>query len=98
MSDEPSSPLLGAIEVDETYVGGKPRKHGKYQKDKAAAEGRELPKNKRGAGTRKIPVVALVERGGRVVSRGLSRADGDGRHLEGCDPLLRASALAHPYG
>jgi transposase-like protein len=55
MSQEPlSSKLTGIIEVDETYVGGKPRKqHGQ-------------PKAKRGRGTKKVPVVALVERGGRV--------------------------------
>jgi len=77
MSDEPDGPLLGAVEVDETYVGGKPRKHGKYAMDKAAAEGRELPKNKRGAGTKKIPVVAMVERGGRVVASPVANVTGD---------------------
>ncbi len=47
------SPMMsGEIEVDETYVGGKPRNSG--------------PHNKRGAGTKKTPVVALVERGGNV--------------------------------
>lgn len=55
MSKEPLAGLLsGTVEVDETYVGGKPRKqHGQ-------------PKAKRGRGTKKVPVVALVERGGRV--------------------------------
>jgi transposase-like protein len=49
-------PLVGAVEVDETYVGGKPRK--------GTGE-----VNKRGRGTKKVPVVALVERSGRVRSR-----------------------------
>ena len=55
MSKEPLAGLLsGTVEVDETYVGGRPRKeHGK-------------PKAKRGRGTKKVPVVALVERGGKV--------------------------------
>ena len=55
MSKEPLAGLLkGTVEVDETYVGGKPRKeHG-------------APKAKRGRGTKKVPVVALVERGGKV--------------------------------
>lgn len=54
MTDNHSKPpkLSGTVEVDETYVGGKPRNSG--------------PHNKRGAGTKKTPVLALVERGGDV--------------------------------
>lgn len=44
--------LSGEVEVDETYVGGKPRKG--------------TGKHKRGRGTSKTPAIALVERGGRV--------------------------------
>ena len=51
--------LQGIIEADETYIGGKPRKHGKY-KDKEPA--------KRGRGTKKTPVIGAVERGGKVVA------------------------------
>jgi transposase-like protein len=47
----------GTVEADETYVGGKPRKQAGN------------PPLKRGRGTKKVPVVALVERGGRVRSR-----------------------------
>jgi len=68
MSEEPMQKLTGVVEVDECYVGGKPRKHSKQAKERAAAEGRELPKSKRGAGTKKIPVVAIVQRSGRVVA------------------------------
>lgn len=52
--------LHGIVEADETYVGGKPRK-GNRRKD-------DTP-NKRGRGTKKVPVVGAVERGGRVVAR-----------------------------
>jgi transposase-like protein len=53
MRSEPSGPFLkGTVEVDETYVGGKPRKG--------------TGKHKRGRGTKKTPVVALVERDGNV--------------------------------
>lgn len=52
--------LHGIVEADETYVGGKPRKGNKRDDDTP---------NKRGRGTKKVPVVGAVERGGRVVAR-----------------------------
>lgn len=52
--------LHGIVEVDETYVGGKPRKGNKRDDDTP---------NKRGRGTKKVPVIGAVERGGRVVAR-----------------------------
>ncbi len=55
----------GIVEVDETYVGGKPRKG--------------TGPHKKGRGTKKIPVVALVERGGRVRSYKIS---GVGKNLK----------------
>src|SRR6266481_1468639 len=64
MSREPTASLLkGTIEVDETYVGGKPRPGSDE-------------KAKRGRGTKKTPVVALVERDGRVRARKIDRVDG----------------------
>ena len=51
--------LHGIIEADETYIGGKPRKHGKYKDTKPA---------KRGRGTKKTPVIGAVQRGGKVVA------------------------------
>lgn len=64
MSQEPLKGMLqGQVEVDETYVGGKPRpKSGE--------------KPKRGRGTKKIPVVALVQRGGNVRAKPIERVDG----------------------
>jgi len=54
MKDWPAGPTLsGKVEVDETYVGGKPRR----------GDGK---KHKPGRGTSKAPVVALVEREGRI--------------------------------
>jgi transposase-like protein len=63
---EPIAGLLaGTVEVDETYVGGKPRREAGQ------------PRNaKRGRGTKKTPVVALVERGGRVRAHKVERVDG----------------------
>lgn len=47
--------LRGIVEMDETYVGGKPRKGGRPG----------IP----GRGTRKTPVVGMVERKGKVIAR-----------------------------
>jgi transposase-like protein len=59
MKEDPLASLLkGVVEVDETYIGGKPRKNtGK--------------KHKRGRGTDKTPVMAMVERRGKVISKPL---------------------------
>ena len=51
--------LQGIIEADETYIGGKPRKHGKYKDTESA---------KRGRGTKKTPVIGAVQRGEKVVA------------------------------
>ncbi|MGP8051374.1 MAG: IS1595 family transposase [Desulfobaccales bacterium] len=59
--------LSGTVEVDETYVGGKPRK-GIDPKT-----GNPRPYSKRGRGTSKTPVLALVERNGKAVSMPMER-------------------------
>jgi transposase-like protein len=51
---DPQEKLTGTVETDETYVGGKPR----YKGD-----------NKRGRGTKKTPVLAMVQRPGNVRAR-----------------------------
>ncbi|MFC1877100.1 IS1595 family transposase [Thermodesulfobacteriota bacterium] len=53
--------LTGIVEADETYIGGKPRKG-------------NPPKggHKRGRGTRKTPVVGMVERNGNIKARSFS--------------------------
>jgi len=53
--------LNGIVEMDETYIGGKPRKGNKRDDDPEGGN-----KSKRGRGTDKTPVVGMVERGGRV--------------------------------
>jgi len=57
MAAEERGLLQGIIEADETYIGGKLRKRDD-----------DTP-NKRGRGTKKIPVIGEVERGGRVVAQ-----------------------------
>ena len=51
MADMKGVKLSGTVEVDEIYIGGKPRYKGQSQ---------------RGRGTRKQPVIGMVERSGRV--------------------------------
>ena len=60
-SDADQAALLhGIVEADETYVGGKPRKGNKRDNDQPG---------KRGRGTKKVAVVGVVERHGRVSAR-----------------------------
>ncbi|MFL5386475.1 MAG: IS1595 family transposase [Longimicrobiaceae bacterium] len=66
MGTEPAALLDGVVEVDETYLGGKPRRISKQERERAEAEGREIPKNKRGAGTKKTPIVVAVQRDGSI--------------------------------
>lgn len=73
--------LYGIVEMDETYVGGKPRKGNKRDDD-----GSPTKQAKRGRGTKKVPVLGAVERGGRVVARvanpGDLSAKGIGKFLD----------------
>jgi transposase-like protein len=63
MDNQDFTKLMGEIEVDETYVGGKP-------------ENRHRSERKRRAGTRtKVPVVAAISRKGKVVARVIEHAD-----------------------
>jgi transposase-like protein len=63
MAEGPERELLtGICEMDETYVGGKPRKGG--------------PPLTRGRGTKKQPVVGIIERGGKVRAQVAKRKNG----------------------
>lgn len=69
MRQEPLAAMLsGTIEVDETYVGGKPRPQN------SPGEG-ERPKTKRGRGTDKQPVMVLVERDGSARAKPIQHVD-----------------------
>ncbi len=60
MASEERQFLSGIVEVDETYVGGKPRKDNNHNGD-------DQPKPRRR--TKKTAVIGAVERGGKVVAR-----------------------------
>jgi len=62
--------LSNIVEMDEAYVGGKPRyrqKHCKIKDQTISASGIEMTQPKRGRGTCKTPIVAIVERHGKVI-------------------------------
>ena len=59
--------LQGIIEADETYIGGKPRKHNLHSKRHTSKK--EVVPNKRGRGTRKSPVLGVIQHGGEVVAQ-----------------------------
>lgn len=61
MADSCPDPLEGIVEVDEVYIGGRPRYSGQ---------------SKRGRGTNKQPVLALVQRGGSVKTRPVADVTG----------------------
>ncbi len=65
--------LTGIVEMDETYVGGKPRKG-----TKGDGEG---GKHVAGRGTKKAPVIGAVERGGSVTAKAVAKGRMKGRHL-----------------
>ncbi len=62
--------LTGLVEADETYIGGKPRK--RHPSDN---------KHPRGRGTKKTPVVGMIERGGRVKAQAVKKGDLTARRL-----------------
>lgn len=71
-----SALLHGIVEADETYVGGKPRKKNKRDDDQDGGN-----KSKRGRGTDKMPVIGVVERGGRVVAKPASKKELTGKGM-----------------
>lgn len=62
------------VEVDETYVGGKPRKTGNKETES---------KTKRGRGTKKVPVVGVLERETGRVHAKVAMPNKNGQKLTG---------------
>lgn len=76
--------LSGLVEADESYLGGSPRPRNiRRPKNSSVAylahvetEQLNLPKkNKRGRGTKKVPVAGMVERYGRIVTEVVNKLD-----------------------
>lgn len=64
------------VEIDETYIGGKPRKKNRKDDD-------DQERNKRGRGTKKNPVVGIVDRGKKKVYAKVSLPNEEGKKLSG---------------
>jgi len=62
--------LTGLVETDETYIGGKPRKGNTGSSGQGGGN-----KSTRGRGTKKTPVVGMMERGGRVKAEVVKKTD-----------------------
>lgn len=62
------------VEIDETYVGGKPRKHNNHDDDE---------NNKRGRGTSKTPVIGVKERSTGKVHAVVANKKEAGKQLSG---------------
>jgi transposase-like protein len=84
MANRETEQLFEAVvEVDETYVGGKPRKTNAILDSEGNVVVKPKVKNKRGRGTKKTPVVGVKERGtGRVYAK-VMFPDKEGRKLSG---------------
>ena len=64
------------VEIDETYVGGKPRKENNHK-------GEATKKSKRGRGTKKTPVVGVVERSSGRIHAVVALPNKEGKKLSG---------------
>jgi len=67
MIDHCNIELENIVEMDEAYVGGKPKKKAKGQTNESVPSVSQVETVKRGRGTKKTPVVGIVERNGKVI-------------------------------
>ena len=92
MASDQGPMLQGILEIDETYVGGKPRKANRKEDRKPAKRGRGSEK--------KTPVIGVVERGGNVAARIADRLTGKAivgfirDHVEPAGSLLISDEFA----
>jgi transposase-like protein len=71
------------VEIDETYVGGKPEKENKKLDENGNVIPSDKPKNKRGRGTKKTPVVGVKERNSKQVYAQVMLPNEKGEKLSG---------------
>lgn len=83
LADKDGGLLRGIVEMDETYIGGKPRGRNRRKDDPPGGQGVSA----------KEPVVGAVERGGRVKARTVERTE-----LTGDDMAAFFRAVVDPHG
>jgi hypothetical protein len=71
------------VEIDETYVGGKPRKENVYIDAEGKLHKSHTEENKRGRGTKKTPVIGIKERNTKKVYAQVALPNKDGKKLTG---------------
>ncbi len=76
------------IEIDETYIGGKPRKPNKRDNDINI-------QNKRGRGTKKTPIVGMVDRKNKIVYAKVALPTKKGKKLSGNQLLSILNEIAN---
>src|SRR4051812_3229995 len=69
--------LSGTVEVDETYIGGKPRRANRRQYKPLDPTKPDPRLSRTGRGTEKTPVVVLVQRDGQVYSERVANVTGE---------------------
>ena len=76
--EEYNNVFEAVVEIDETYVGGKPRKRNKHNE-------RETDENfnKRGRGTSKTPIIGVKERSSGKVHAVVANFNAEGKQLSG---------------
>ena len=89
---EQRSLLSGIVEMDEAYIGGKPRKGIWHEDDKPG---------KRGRGTNKAPIVGAVEHDGRVTAKVTTKERMKERHMRAfvreCVDTSKARLITDEY-
>jgi len=73
--------LSGIVEMDETYVGGKPRKANRRKDDPPGGQGV----------TTKTPIIGAVERGGRVKAVATTKRELTGEDMEAVTRIMVAT-------
>jgi transposase-like protein len=82
-NEEMSKAFEAFVEIDETYIGGKPRKENAKLYKNGNAVLSEKPKPKRGRGTDKTPVIGVKERGTSRVYAQVALPNEKGQKLTG---------------
>ncbi|HEX9993705.1 MAG TPA: IS1595 family transposase [Acidimicrobiales bacterium] len=77
MVQDDTEPFSGEVEIDETFVGGKPRQADRARYSHLPTSAMRQSAAVRHAMSKKVTVLGMVERGGRVAAHVVPRADAE---------------------